>query len=178
MQGTRHSYHASSFCTVLADAFCYPSPGLLERLETGLSRLSTGAEKKALSGFLGKVRRFSLAEWEELYTRTFDLNPPVAPYIGFQTWGENYHRGEFLSMMSREVQEAGVDAEGELPDHLIPVLRYLGKTAQPIPELVEIINPALQRMQATLCKADPGSPYIDLLDAVQECCKDLNKEAV
>ena len=164
--------------TILGEAFCYPAPGRLESLEDGLARLPAGGEKKALSSFLGRVRRFSLAEWEELYTRTFDLNPSVAPYIGFQTWGENYHRGAFLSEMNREVQAAGVDAEGELPDHLIPVLRYLGKAARPIPELVEVLDPALQRMQAALRKADPDNPYIDLLETVQQCCKDLNKEAV
>jgi nitrate reductase delta subunit len=159
---------------VLAEAFCYPSLGLLERL----AQFATGGESNALSGFLAKVQCISLSEWEELYTRTFDLNPPVAPYIGFQTWGENYHRGTFLAMMNREVQQAGIETEGELPDHLIPVLRYLGKAAQPIPELVEVLDPALQRMQIALRKADPGNLYIDLLEAVQECCKGLNKEAV
>ncbi len=173
MQPSKQSHYI-----VMADAFCYPSPGLSDCLENGLAQLPSGAEKKALLGFLRKVRCFSLAEWEELYTRTFDLNPPVAPYIGFQTWGENYHRGTFLAMMSREVQDAGIDTEGELPDHLIPVLRYLGKATQPIPELIEVLDPALQRMQAALRKADPGNPYIDLLEAVQECCKSLIKEAV
>ena len=123
-----------------------------------------------------KIRPLSPGEWEELYTRTLDLNPPSAPYVGFQTWGESYQRGAFLSKMNRELLENGIDLQGELPDHLIPVLRYLGQVSEPLPELIEVLGPAVQRMTAGLRKADPDNPYLDLFEAVQSLCNALEKE--
>lgn len=162
---------------VLAEAFCYPAPGLLETLKEGLADLPAAAYRSAYARFLQKINRLALSEWEELYTRTLDLNPPAAPYIGFQIWGESYQRGAFLSTLNRALLETGVDLEGELPDHLIPVLRYLGRAPAPLPELAEALGPALQRMLSALRKADPANPYVDLYEAVQELCKGSNEEA-
>jgi nitrate reductase molybdenum cofactor assembly chaperone NarJ/NarW len=162
---------------ILAEGFVYPAPGRIEYLQGTLAQLPEGSAKKAFVGFIQKIERLSLAEWEELHTRTLDLNPPAAPYVGFQTWGESYQRGEFLSKLAREMFAAEVDGEGELPDHLIPVLRYLAITDQPLPDLQEALLPALQRMEGTLRKAEPDNPYIDLLVAAIESCKGFKKEA-
>lgn len=151
---------------VLAEALRYPAPGRLEQLERAASSLEDRAVREAFAAFLQKIRRLSLAEWEELHTRTLDLNPIMAPYIGFQTWGESYQRGAFMSAMNRAESEAGVLDDGELPDHLIPVLRYLDMVKQPITELAEVLAPAVQRMKSTLRRADAGNPYLDLLEAV------------
>jgi nitrate reductase molybdenum cofactor assembly chaperone NarJ/NarW len=167
---------ASAF-TLLAGALCYPAPGQLAALESGLQALPPGSEKQFIAAFLEQIRRLSIGEWEELHTRTLDLNPPAAPYVGFQIWGESYQRGTFLSKMNRALFEAAVDTEGELPDHLIPVLRYLASTPAPLAELAAVLEQALQRMTAALRKADPGNPYLYLLDAAQEGCKDLKKES-
>jgi nitrate reductase molybdenum cofactor assembly chaperone NarJ/NarW len=161
---------------LLAEAFCYPAPGHLAALEKGLETLPAGIQKQSLAAFVGKIRGLSLGEWEELYTRTLDLNPPAAPYVGFQTWGESYQRGAFLSKMNRELMETGIDTQGELPDHLIPVLRYLGQAPEPLPELVEVLDPAIQRITAGLRKADSDNPYLDLLEAAQSLCSGLKKE--
>lgn len=165
---------------LLADAFDYPQPGQFATLESELNNLPAGmliaGQKQAMGSFLSKIRPLKLGEWEELHTRTLDLNPPAAPYIGFQTWGESYQRGEFMARMSRVLMETGVDADGELPDHLAPVLRYLARTDEPLPELIQILTPAVQRILAVLRSADPGNPYIDLLEGVRELCSSLKKE--
>ena len=133
---------ASTVTRLLADAFCYPAPGRLEALQAGLAALPPGRRQGRLSlPSSSSIGRLSLGEWEELHTRTLDLNPPAAPYVGFQIWGESYQRGAFLSKMNRALAEAGVDPDGELPDHLIPVLRYLAATPDPLPELVEVLGP-------------------------------------
>lgn len=168
----------SAVYAVLADTLSYPAPGHLQALEKGSAALEPGVEKTAIMGFLEKIRSLSLGEWEELHTRTLDLNPPIAPYIGFQTWGESYQRGTFLSKMNRALMESGIDLEGELPDHLIPVLRYLGQVAAPLPELAEVFPEAVKRMQAGLRKAEPGNPYLSILEAVQELAQNLNREAI
>jgi nitrate reductase delta subunit len=160
-------------CAVLAEAFSYPGPGRLEALSAGQAALSIGAGKTAYTAFITGVSRLSPGEWEELYTRTLDLNPPAAPYVGYQTWGESYQRGAFLALLSQELSEAGVDTGGELPDHLAPVLRYLAEARQPLPELVELCGPALQRMLSALRRAEPDNPYVELLEAVSATCRDL-----
>jgi nitrate reductase molybdenum cofactor assembly chaperone NarJ/NarW len=63
-----------------------------------------------------------------------------------------------------------VNTGGELPDHLAPILRYLGCTTQPLPELVEVLQPALERMTAGLRRAEPDNPYLDLLAAARFQC--------
>ena len=161
---------------VLAEAFGYPEPGRLEEVQTGLSLLPAGQVMNELAEFVKQVGKLDLGEWEELYTRTLDLNPPAAPYIGFQIWGESYQRGTFLARMNHELMEKDVEPSGELPDHLIPVLRYLGRTVEPIAELVEVMDTALQRMLTALCKVDPENPYGHLLEAVRGLCKVNQKE--
>lgn len=163
---------------LLADALRYPAPGHLASLEKGLQDLPPGSEKRNLVAFLDRVRSLTLGAWEELHTRTLDLNPPAAPYVGFQTWGESYQRGEFLSKMSREIMENDIDADGELPDHLIPVLRYLAQVDHPLPDLLAVIEPAVQRMIGALRQADGQNPYLELLEGALIACRTSHQEAV
>ncbi len=159
--------------TLLAEAFCYPFPGQSAALEEGLDTLKAGSGKESLAAFVHEIGRLSLGDWEELYTRTLDLNPPAAPYVGYQAWGDSYRRGAFLSKMNGELAEAGIDSQGELPDHLIPVLRYLSQAPKPLPELVEVLDLALERMAAGLREVDSGNPYLNLLEAARSLAKGL-----
>jgi nitrate reductase delta subunit len=158
---------------VLADALQYPTPGKIESLRAGLEEMPAGAVKTSFSEFVRRVQSLPLALWEELHTRTLDLGPLVAPYVGWQTWGENYKRGEFMAQLNRAMSETDIDLEGELPDHLIPILRYLDTTPQPLPALVEILGPAVQAMRKTLHKSEPENPYNQLFDAIGQACQSL-----
>lgn len=150
---------------LLAEAFRYPHPGLLEQLEAGLMAASKGATRSKLAAFLKRIGALSLSEWEELATRTLDLSPAAAPYVGFQIWGESYQRGEFMAKLNRAMAELDIDPEGELPDHLVPIFRYLAATNQPLPELVENFETAVQRMVSILHEKDKRNPYIYLFEA-------------
>jgi nitrate reductase delta subunit len=151
---------------LLAEAFRYPRPGLLERLEAGLAESAQSPARSGLAAFVKKVAALSLSEWEELATRTLDLSPAAAPYVGFQIWGESYPRGEFMAKLNRAMAELDIDLEGELPDHLVPVLRYLALAEQPLPELREHFAPAVERMLAVLREKDRNNPYLHLFEAV------------
>lgn len=171
MDSTGNGKESYRVFAVFAQAFRYPAPGRMEGLQAGLQELIDRPLRASYNAFLRKVSQLNLGEWEELYTRTFDLSPAIAPYVGFQTWGESYQRGNFMALMNRELNEYDIDLDGELPDHLVPVLRYLAVAPQPAPELVEILPPALQRMRAVLAKSDPGNPYIHLVDAVMHAAR-------
>jgi nitrate reductase delta subunit len=153
---------------LLAEAIQYPTPLSLERLQCGIQVIGAGAASIAYKRFVEAIQRLSLGEWEELYTRTFDLDPAVAPYVGYQIWGDGYPRGKFLATLRRVFREAGLDTQGELPDHLGCVLNFLATGATPPTELVEAFNPALQKMMATLRKNEPHNPYNDLLQTVEQ----------
>jgi nitrate reductase delta subunit len=151
----------------LAPAYRYPRPGHLEALATAAEAMPNGSAKRSYQKFTNALAQLTLAEWEELHTRTLDLSPLFAPYVGYITWGENYHRGAFLAAMNRAEHEAGIDAEGELADHLDPVLRYLGHVDEPLAELTEVVGPAVAKMHKALKKAEPSNPYVHLLVATR-----------
>jgi nitrate reductase molybdenum cofactor assembly chaperone len=89
---------------------------------------------------------------EELFARTFDINPAVSMDVGFQLHGLAYKRGEFLVRAGAAVSRLGVDTRGELADHL-PVMLELAAAmeADERRELIEhCIAPAVRRMASGL----------------------------
>jgi nitrate reductase delta subunit len=157
----------------LAIAFQYPTTKSFEQLENNMEEFADGPIKSSYVLFWNKIRNLSLSQFEELYTRTLDLNPSAAPYIGFQIWGESYQRGEFLALMNHALRNAEVDLHGELSDHLLPVLNYLETSNNPVPELIEVLQPAVTRMQMVLRKGQEDNPYVQLFEAVLEAIKSL-----
>jgi nitrate reductase delta subunit len=155
---------------LLAEALRYPAPGRIEVLEAGLMEMPGGGIKKAMSAFVERIQGLSLGEWEELYTHTLDLNPSAAPYLGFQMWGDSYKRGNFMAHLNHQIKQMGIDKDGELPDHLVPALRYLGAVSErdsaPSSELLEILAPAVKKMRKALRKSDPVNPYLYLFEAI------------
>ena len=134
-----------SIYALLAQSLVYPYEGLLDELQAGAAAFPKGPGRDRLAAFLKQVGRLTLAQWEELATRTLDLDPAAAPYVGFQIWGESYQRGAFMAKLARAEAELDIDPAGELPDHLVPVLRYLAAADQPLPELAGHLKTALER---------------------------------
>jgi nitrate reductase molybdenum cofactor assembly chaperone NarJ/NarW len=161
---------------ILANALRYPAPGRARQLAGEVNRIQDEATRNQYAKFVGAVQKLSIGQWEELHTSTLDLTPTVAPYIGFQRWGDSYQRGVFMAALNRQVHEYAIDAEGELPDHLVPVLRYLDVSGPVEPALVEALNPALEKMVGGLRKLAPDNPYCFLLSAIQIRCQRINKD--
>lgn len=148
-----------------ANAFRYPFPGLAEQLAAEAGGISDPHAREALLAFLDGIRKLTLGAWEELYTHTWDLDPPAPPYIGFQIWGEDYRRGNFLARLQGAYRRSGIDPGSELPDHLVPVLCYLDAAAAPIEELSAVLQTGLAKMCTALRQNDPDNPYLGLLEA-------------
>lgn len=157
----------------LAAAFRYPEPGAAERLGAAVERIPPGLVRRQLQRFVDAVTEMPLSRWEELHTVTLDLNPLFAPYVGHMIWADNYQRGAFMAELTAAQREVGVDAGGELPDHLDPVLRYLAVAESPIEDLTEVLPKALRLMAQALDRAGSNNPYRFVLEACIYLVADL-----
>lgn len=163
--------------SLLAQALRYPFSGHIDALTAQAASLDGEPGSKAFSKFLDQFQPLSLSEQEELHTRTLDLTPLAAPYVGYQIWGESYKRGEFMAELNREMKAHQIDLEGELPDHLRPILQYLKASSAPLPELIEVLDQAVKAMHKSLKKTEKNNPYLFLFDAIAVACKSLQVEA-
>lgn len=152
----------------LAALLRYPGPGHRELAE-GIQALA-GSEAPAIAALIAEFLRESAtlttAGMEELYTITFDLSPVVTLEVGWHLFGEQYERGAFLARLRGELQAAGIDERGELPDHLTVLLPLLGRLDDASRrELVrEKVAPALVKIRRAL--DETPNPYRHLLVAV------------
>jgi nitrate reductase delta subunit len=124
-------------------------------------------ETGTLSDCVGALSGLNLDEVEELFTRTFDLNPTCALDIGWHLYGEQYDRGDFLVSMRNALKEQGIEEVTELPDHLPNVLRLLAR--MPDEQAADLarsaVLPALGKMLTAF--PDEGNPYRSLLVYLQ-----------
>ena len=146
----------------LALALCYPG------------RDETRAALQPFAGFA----EMEPVELEELYTRTFDINPVCSLETGWHLFGEDYNRGAFLVRMRGLLRDHGIEEGAELPDHLESALRVLA-VMEPTPasELArEFILPAVAKMRAPFRKVD--NPYATVLAEVEAFLRNNYGEAV
>lgn len=123
---------------------------------------------RLLNTFAEQVAPSSPQELEELYTRTFDLNPVCSLEVGWHLFGENYSRGEFLVTMRQELRRSGLPESTELPDHLTHVLSAMARMSPGHADrfTVTYLLPALDKMLKGL--AGKESPYENVLEAIRQ----------
>jgi len=153
----------------LAAVLTYPGDGYRRHVD-GCAAVLAGFSAEAageMAAFAEEVADLQREELEELYTRTFDLDPASCLDLGWHLYGEAYERGRFLVRIRGLLREHGVRENGELPDHLTNVLPLLGHMdLQPASELArEAVLPALRAMREALEKAD--NPYCHVLAAAR-----------
>lgn len=136
----------------VAELLRYPDAGLTSRC----------GDSGEIAAFFDEVANVVPEGMEELYTRTFDLNPVATLEIGWHLWGEQYERGRFLADLRALQAELGIEEGTELPDHLTILLPTLAAMHDPEPLLTKIA-PALERIAAPL--EEQGNPYRHLIRA-------------
>lgn len=161
----------------LALAYQYPRSGSTKDLWERVKDLPRSRAKDLLERFLRAFSELKLSEREELYTRTLDLTPLTAPNVGYAVYGEDYRRGRFMAELNAEYAKLEIDTSNEIPDHLIPVLRYLAVTEEPLPELLQLLEPALHQIIHTLKTLESKNLYLLLLEATLEALKPYAKQA-
>lgn len=161
---------ASGIFEAFAALLDYPGEGWdadLQRCRLALGDLHPDAVG-SFERFAAVLQETSRQEREEIYTRTFDLNPAASLDIGWHLFGESYDRGAFLVKMRQEIQRAGLPESAELPDHLTHALRLLDRVdpAEAGRFAEACLSPALEKISAEVERA--GSHYQLLLDALRQ----------
>ncbi len=64
---------------------------------------------------------------EEIYTATFDLGEDCCPYLGHHLFAEPWRRNVFMARLQALYRAHGLQLDGELPDHLCRVLRFVAE---------------------------------------------------
>jgi len=136
---------------ILAELFRYPDADFVPRVVKCQELLDRDYPEagKALLSFTQYINALSIDEREELFTKTFDVQPICYLDLGYVIFGEDYKRGTFLLHMQEEQRNIGNVCEPELPDHLYHVLHLL--TMHPdadfVDELVgKIVVPGVKKM--------------------------------
>lgn len=142
----------------LGAVFDYPGADYPRRVRVARERLADRYEaaevnleafERALPGEGGRLEQESLDEVQEIFTRSFDVQPITTLSVGYLLFGDDYKRGEVLVHLRREQRAAGLDDGGELPDHLANVLRLLARwdDRDLVEEFVlELLGPAIEEM--------------------------------
>jgi nitrate reductase molybdenum cofactor assembly chaperone NarJ/NarW len=154
---------------LLAHLLSYPGreyPLAVRTCQQLLTRISHD-DSQPLNRFAARVASAPLEDLEELFTRTFDLNPVCCLEAGWQLYGEDYNRGNFLVQMRQQIRKHGLTETQELPDHLSNVLPLLARMnpEESAALCASHILPAVKKMQEGLAGKD--NPYEEVLAAVR-----------
>jgi nitrate reductase delta subunit len=120
-----------------------------------------------LEKFVTEISILSITDLEELYTRTFDINPIASLEIGWHLFGETYERGAFLVKMRGLLRQYHIEESSELPDHLTQCLMVVGR--MPKAEADEFVSTYLRTSLDKILEGFQGkeNPYEHLLLALK-----------
>jgi nitrate reductase molybdenum cofactor assembly chaperone len=150
------------------EILCYPGDDYMREVDACRNAAAEIDAEAAqyLNVFSAQVSGLAVEGVQELFVQTFDLNPVCALEVGWQLYGDNYDRGNFLVKMRQELEFYGVRENTELPDHLCHVLPLLARMD---PEAARAFGrtsvvPALKKMLAAFDSRT--SPYESVLKAL------------
>lgn len=138
---------------LFAFAFSYPNEEVrleVDRIYISL-RNNHPEAYELITEFWEFTQSVSMWKWEEIYTRTFDVQSISTLDIGYALFGDDYKRGELLVNLSREHNNAGITCGTELADHLPNVLKLITRleNEEIKNDLIKlIIIPALKKIIA------------------------------
>lgn len=152
----------------LSDLLIYPETGLTDCLARCVT-LATENKSPALASlemFADHVAKSDVDALQELYTRTFEINPVTALEVGWHLYGERYERGDFLTKMRRLLRQLDLEESTELPDHLTQALKALGRLDdEHAPAFAQnFLVPAIEKMMEGFNGKD--SPYQNVIKSI------------
>ncbi|HEX7425178.1 MAG TPA: molecular chaperone TorD family protein [Terriglobales bacterium] len=150
----------------LATLLIYPDADYPQRIEASV-RLAPEECRGPLEQFAIQMRGLATDELQELFTRTFDLNPMCSLELGWHLFGENYERGLLLVRVREELRRHELKESTELPDHLTHVLRLVERMEHEAAAdfVAACVLPALEKMLQAM--RDKKNPFENVLLAVR-----------
>lgn len=153
---------------LLAAVLRYPDAGYLARVQrcAFLLEQTDAQAARRMRDFAAHIAPMTLEDAQELFTRTFDLNPVCTLELGWHLFGEQYERGSLLVKMREELRRYGIRESSELPDHLVHALQLLARMEEERAEefATAIVLPALFKMLPNFQGQD--CPFANVMDAV------------
>lgn len=132
-----------------------------------------------LLGFVADVDSRSLEDWQELYVRTFDLNPDTPLNLTAVVFGEEKDRGRTpqrgyaLVQLGEAYASAGYElSEAELPDYLPALLEFVAHEGcrhleRYLPPLLAAVKELAERTERA------ASPYAPVLRVAHDAMSAL-----
>lgn len=151
----------------LARLIDYPTADLGPLLDESAEILSACHPdlRAGVDEFGRRAATHTLAELEEIYIQTFDMNPTCTLDLGWQLFGEDYNRGLFLVKVRQLMSRLGIPETHELPDHLTNILRVLSRM-EPSEARLFARSCVLPALQKTSDAVNSNCPYRPLMTAV------------
>ncbi len=156
----------NAYFATVADLLEYPNSEWETNIARSVGALSEGNDDitSLFRSFAKHMNRLSDWEREELYVRSFELNPACTLEVGYHIFGETYKRGTFLAHLRREEEGNELGQERQLPDFLPVLLRLLALMDDPELRgtLIETcLIPAIETIVGAFKEKE--NPYGDLL---------------
>jgi nitrate reductase molybdenum cofactor assembly chaperone NarJ/NarW len=154
----------------LAPLFSWPDAGWRGDLDAAMASVAEAdtAAARRLAAFAEQSRALTGSELEVTYTATFDLAPSCSPYLGVHLFeNDDQSRARLMIGLRSSYTAGGVDAGGELPDHVALALAYAPRFEGDVwPDLGRmVLAPAFERMEKAL--SDTSNPYRHLISAAR-----------
>lgn len=136
---------------LFAEVFRYPNEGYSEYVKQIQLFLDNNYPEAAneFNNFATYMLNKTTFEQQELYTKTFDVQPICYLDLGYVIFGEDYKRGAFLLHMQQEQQAVNNPCGSELSDNICNILNLYAKhqNQQLLNELAfQIMIPGLKKM--------------------------------
>lgn len=156
-------------CQLFAEILDYPGPSVAEATKQCVAIMEAECPEAA-----AKLRDFEVASTasdlacvQELYTKSFDLQPDCTLNASYHLFGDDWRRSMFLAELKGIYESNAFPTGNELPDHLCLILRFIalkGPDEQTDELAQECVVPAIRRMLSTLKPGD--NPYRHALEAL------------
>lgn len=154
---------------LFADVLDYPRQSVGEATKKCVAMIAAECPEagEKLKDFEMASAASELTHLQELYTKSFDLQPDCTLNASYHLFGDDWRRSMFLAELKGIYESNSFQTGNELPDHLCLILRFiaLNGPGEQTDELEqECVVPAIRRMLSTLKPGD--NPYKHALEAL------------
>ncbi len=109
----------------------YPTDSLKKDISYLISLIDKNESKDKIilpiKEFLNVISKKNIAEIQEIYIKSFEIQSIVTLNIGYLIYGDDYKRAELLINLNNEYKNINIKCENDLSDYLPNILIFLSK---------------------------------------------------